>query len=220
MSIASEITVLAKNKAAIKAAIEAKNPIIAPTNALAQWPTSIASIPDKDEWQPPSDWPNIAELLNNDTENYINKIYILWDARKCATLPNIMNICLGADKVITSDGSTYTSQSSHIWSSNSTFVWTAHYSNSSFTYIDYGSSYQYTAKVALWLVANTEFSSSRSSAWSGAYAYDICAIDIPVVRIRTIGQNYSANRLFFSNQSLRRLPKVLDLSHIGDTASG
>lgn len=44
MSIASELITLAANKAAIKAAIEAKNPSIAPTDALAQWPTSIASI--------------------------------------------------------------------------------------------------------------------------------------------------------------------------------
>lgn len=45
MSIASELTTLAANKAAIKAAIEAKNPATAPTDALSQWPASIASIP-------------------------------------------------------------------------------------------------------------------------------------------------------------------------------
>ena len=45
MSVASQIELLASNKAAIKTAIEAKNPIVIPTNELAQWPTSIASIP-------------------------------------------------------------------------------------------------------------------------------------------------------------------------------
>lgn len=45
MSVASELQTLAANKAAIKSAIEAKNPATAPTNALAQWPTAIASIP-------------------------------------------------------------------------------------------------------------------------------------------------------------------------------
>ena len=45
MSIASQLTTLAANKAAIKAAIAAKNPATAPTNALAQWPAAIASIP-------------------------------------------------------------------------------------------------------------------------------------------------------------------------------
>ena len=45
MSIASELTTLAANKAAIKEAIEAKNPATAPTDSLAQWPTAIASIP-------------------------------------------------------------------------------------------------------------------------------------------------------------------------------
>lgn len=44
MSIASELTTLANNKAAIKAAIEAKNPTIPPTDNLSQWPTSIGSI--------------------------------------------------------------------------------------------------------------------------------------------------------------------------------
>ena len=46
MSIASELTDLANNKAAIKAAIAAKNPTVPPTDALAQWPTAIASIPE------------------------------------------------------------------------------------------------------------------------------------------------------------------------------
>jgi len=44
MSIATEIQTLQANKAAIKAAIEAKNPAVAPTNVLSQWPDSIASI--------------------------------------------------------------------------------------------------------------------------------------------------------------------------------
>lgn len=44
MSIASELTTLAASKAAIKAAIEAKSPATMPTDALSQWPTSIASI--------------------------------------------------------------------------------------------------------------------------------------------------------------------------------
>ena len=45
MSIASELTTLANNKAAIKAAIEAKNPATMPTDDMSQWPASIASIP-------------------------------------------------------------------------------------------------------------------------------------------------------------------------------
>lgn len=66
MSIASEIAALAANKAAIKSAIEAKNPATAPTDALAQWPTAIASIPTGGgEWQPPSDWPDIKAALTS-----------------------------------------------------------------------------------------------------------------------------------------------------------
>ena len=46
MSIASELSTLAANKAAIKAAIEAKNPATPPTGDMSQWPTAIASIPE------------------------------------------------------------------------------------------------------------------------------------------------------------------------------
>lgn len=45
MSIASELSTLADNKAAIKSAIEAKSPETAPTGDMSQWPTAIASIP-------------------------------------------------------------------------------------------------------------------------------------------------------------------------------
>lgn len=45
MSIATELTNLAANRDAIKAAIEAKNPSVAPTNALSSFPAAIAAIP-------------------------------------------------------------------------------------------------------------------------------------------------------------------------------
>ena len=44
-TIAEELTTLANNKAAIKAAIEAKNPNVMPTNDMSQWSESIESIP-------------------------------------------------------------------------------------------------------------------------------------------------------------------------------
>ena len=49
MSIASELSTLIDNKAAIKTAISAKSPTIPPTDVLSQWPTSIASIPSGQE---------------------------------------------------------------------------------------------------------------------------------------------------------------------------
>lgn len=45
MSIASQVELLQQNKHAIKQAISASNPEVLPTDELAQWPTSIASIP-------------------------------------------------------------------------------------------------------------------------------------------------------------------------------
>lgn len=47
MSIATEIQTLQANKAAIKAAIEARNPSVAPTEVMSNWPASIASIGQK-----------------------------------------------------------------------------------------------------------------------------------------------------------------------------
>ncbi len=43
-TIAEELQTLAANKAAIKAAIEAKNPSVPPTNDMSQWASSIQSI--------------------------------------------------------------------------------------------------------------------------------------------------------------------------------
>ena len=44
-TIAQELTALTQNKAAIKAAIEAKNPSVMPGDDLGNWPSSIESIP-------------------------------------------------------------------------------------------------------------------------------------------------------------------------------
>lgn len=80
MSIASELTTLASNKAAIKSAIEAKNPVTAPTDALSQWPTAIASIPTGGgEWWRNPDWPDIRTIAANDVNaDYQYKVIILY----------------------------------------------------------------------------------------------------------------------------------------------
>lgn len=65
MSIATEMTNLATNRDAIKAAIEAKNPVTAPTSSLSSFPAAIASIPSGGDWkwQKPPDWPDIKSAL-------------------------------------------------------------------------------------------------------------------------------------------------------------
>lgn len=63
MSIASELQKLATNKANIKAAIELKSPAIAPTGDMSKWASSIMSIPSVSGWSPPSDWPDLHEIL-------------------------------------------------------------------------------------------------------------------------------------------------------------
>lgn len=68
MSIATELTRLAANRDAIKAAIEAKNPATAPTSALSSFPAAITSIPTGGDggWQKPSNWPDIEAILEQD----------------------------------------------------------------------------------------------------------------------------------------------------------
>lgn len=84
MSIATELTNLAANRDAIKAAIEAKNPSVAPTDALSSFPASIASIPSGGSgggaWSKPDDWPDIRAILEADTHQYTNKLIALIDA--------------------------------------------------------------------------------------------------------------------------------------------
>lgn len=84
MSIASEMTNLAANRDAIKAAIEARSPTVAPTNALSSFPASIASIPSGGGWQKPPEWPDLHELLRtypSQDPSQVNTIAVLLDLR-------------------------------------------------------------------------------------------------------------------------------------------
>lgn len=84
MSIATEMTNLAANRDAIKAAIEARSPTVAPTNALSSFPASIASIPSGGGWQKPPEWPDLHELLRaypSPDPSQVNKIAVLLDLR-------------------------------------------------------------------------------------------------------------------------------------------
>ena len=81
MSIASELTVLAQNKAAIKSAIEAKNPATATTDALAQWPTAIASIPEPKTEQSKTVTPTAAGLtVTPDSGKVLSSVVVNGDA--------------------------------------------------------------------------------------------------------------------------------------------
>ena len=89
MSIASEMTNLAANRDAIKAAIEARSPTVAPTNALSSFPASIASIPSGGGWEKPSDWPDLHELLKaypSPDPSQVNTIAVLLDLRGVTTV--------------------------------------------------------------------------------------------------------------------------------------
>lgn len=84
MSIASELTNLAANRDAIKAAIDAKNPSVAPTTALSSFPAAIASIPTGGGgWNPPSEWPDIHAVIQQyptgGSESYNKVIAVLFD---------------------------------------------------------------------------------------------------------------------------------------------
>lgn len=91
MSIATELTNLAVNRDAIKAAIEAKNPSVAPTSALSSFPSSIASIPTGGGggWQKPADWPDLHELLEAypaPDASQVNAVAVLFDLRGVSSI--------------------------------------------------------------------------------------------------------------------------------------
>lgn len=96
MSIASELTTLANNKANIKAAIESKNPLVSPTDALAQWPSAVASIqntPIQDNWSLPRGWPDVRRVVNNDpfanTSGVVSRVVLLVRVNPNTNLPDI-----------------------------------------------------------------------------------------------------------------------------------
>lgn len=87
MSIATELTNLATNRDAIKAAIEAKNPAVAPGTGLASFPAAIASIPSGsngrygDGWDPPEDWPDLDVIADTypPESPYVNSMAVLFE---------------------------------------------------------------------------------------------------------------------------------------------
>ena len=84
MSVASQLESIAINKAAIKAAIAAKNPSVAPTDALEQWPLSIASIEDSSALKATAAAPSFSSSTaysQGDLVTYEGKLYKATAAR-------------------------------------------------------------------------------------------------------------------------------------------
>lgn len=139
MSILSRLEQLALDKAAIKDAIERKNPKIPPTGDLAQWPTSIESIPRVAEWVKPSGWPDIKSILDSDTHDYTYKVIVLYDAR---IAPDTWSLTDGgAQLYVCSDGYEGVG-ASHTWdttkdiedSAGGLYRWVIMLSNSAFVH--------------------------------------------------------------------------------------
>ena len=86
MSIATELTNLAANRDAIKAAIEAKNPSVAPTSALSSFPASIASIPTGGggDAEPPE-----KDVIFIDYDGHILHSYTAAEAAQLSALPEL-----------------------------------------------------------------------------------------------------------------------------------
>jgi len=231
MSISSEITNLAENRDAIKAAIIGKRPAILPGSGLSSFPAAIQSIPDGDEpvapvWAPPDEWPNLRTLIEEDQEGFEYKVYYLFDSSLFPSVPNIMSSFVTmATKAITSDGSTYTSNATHTWNESSSYGryrWVAWYSNSNFGKIQFGRSYQYSDVVILWIVGNKPVVGNNDSytipALKGEYPYYLQSIEFPSVTLNDRSNNYGLNRMFFSAESLQNVPSVIDST--GATKAG
>ena len=86
MSIASELSNLAANRDAIKAAIEAKSPATAPTSALSSFPAAIASIPTGGggDAEPPE-----KDVIFIDYDGRILHSYTTAEAAQLSALPEL-----------------------------------------------------------------------------------------------------------------------------------
>ena len=119
MSISSEITNLAENRDAIKAAIIGKRPAILPGNGLSSFPASIASIPtgeDDEPWVKPETWPDIKAILAADTHDYPYKRIELLNDQQLATY------LTGGVAFYTSEGNFYSSPTTFTWDSSKDIV--------------------------------------------------------------------------------------------------
>ena len=120
MSIATELTALADNRDAIKAAILSKQPNTLPGNGLSSFPAAIKSIPSgREVWNKPSAWPDIRPILEADTHQYANKLIALLDAD--ASMPSIA--LTGGTYYVLSDGYEGVA-TTHVWDTSKDIVGT------------------------------------------------------------------------------------------------
>lgn len=232
MSIASELTNLAANRDAIKAAIESKGGT-AVSNTLAAFPAAIESIPSGGsspvprEWVPPSEWPNLRTLIAEDSEDYEKKMYMLFDSYACPSVPNVISAYApGSAMAKTSDGATYMSDATHVWSQDPSYGryrWVAFYATTRFSKVLFGRSYSRTDSVILWIVLNAPFvglgDPYKRPEFKGEYPYNLQAIECPSVTINDSSNNYAANRMFVSASSLRKVPDIIDVSVVGSAGN-
>lgn len=235
MSVASELLVLAQNKAGIKAAIEYKNPSIPPTDALSSFPPAISSIqsggggelppfpvPERVEWEPLSSWPDIKSLLSNDQEDYPYKIYVLWDTDQASILSNTNTLFTTTNKTVTQDGDVYTENDHHFWRDYGTgprYRWTAHYSSNPWTKVGMTRVGTISYNTAVWIVSNTGFSSSTANAFLLDSQYRLECVDFPEIRIADVDTRYGAQNVFRYCYNLRKIPDKIEISATKKTAS-
>ena len=202
MSVASELTNLAANRDAIKAAIEAKSPATAPTAALSSFPASIASIPSGGggAWTKPSSWPDIRPILEADTHQYANKLIALLDAD--ASMPSIA--LTGGTYYVLSDG--YEGgATTHVWDTSKDIVgtdgrryhWGIVMSDSELTNLGPCSGTSYDTKV-LW-----SYGPDADVTFTGSYP-NYRMMFCESVTVGDVSQT-SGNRIFSDMYSLRSL---------------
>ena len=216
MSIATQLTALANNRDAIKAAIEAKG-VADAGDTLAEFPAAIASIPSGggDEWTPPSEWPNLREIMAADTEEYEYKMYGLFDTYFYRTVNT--GAVYGFAKAVTSDGATYTGRINHTWSQDSTygrFRWIAWYSAVGFSRANFSKSN--TGTPLIWVVSNKAFVGSGNSYphFRIEYDYWVQSIEIPSITVTdgVAGGNQSCIRMFVNASNLKKIPDTINIT--------
>jgi surface protein len=114
MSIENEILRLQNAKAALKSSINAKGGTI-DGELLDAYPAFVDAIQTggASTWQPNPAWPDLKTIIDNDTENYIGKVAVLYtdDIDEFSFDLSAMK----AQAVKTSDGQMYTTNAAHTW---------------------------------------------------------------------------------------------------------
>ena len=148
---------LIENAAAVKSAAQAIDAAIVAkggttTGGLTNAAAAIAAIPSGGGWEPPSYWPDLREVVKNNSHGYAHVAAFLFDRRYTGD-----TFTIPSDTVLaTSDGAFYTSTAIHYWDATKDiggkYGWIVVLSDSTIIIKSIGKTY-YNTRSLLWIYA-------------------------------------------------------------------